>query len=173
MPSLVTYERKRLTEAQYHALGVYITRRRLREEANQNGTTASETDKQTSPSHNDDVAQEAISNSPVKPTVQEIRERKQQELNDIQAQLTELESMLGKLREKKHEFFEEFKRVHSKKHEQRERQMQGFPSPFMHHPGISPGASMMNISPFRPGSESKNILSSVDGLSGIYRIYLQ
>ena len=150
MPSLVTYERKRLTEAQYHALGVYITRKRQREEADQNGTASNDIDKQTSPCQND-IVQEAISNSPVKPSAREIRELKQQELSDIVTQLAELESMLNTLKEKKHEFFEELKGlVHSKKHaEEREKQMQGFPSPFLHHPGISPGAAM--ISPFRPG----------------------
>jgi hypothetical protein len=150
MPSLITYERKRLTEAQYNALGSYITRKKERKEAIQNGTTADDIDKQTSP-----ISQDVIPNSPVKPTAREIREQKQQELNDIQAQLAELESMLSKLKEKKHEFFEIVKLslVDSKKHKEKEKQMQGFPSPFMHHPGISPGAAMINISPFRPGSQ--------------------
>jgi flagellar motility protein MotE (MotC chaperone) len=158
MPSLVTYERKRLTEAQYHALGVYITRKRLREEANQNGTASSETDKQTSPSC-DDVVEEVISKSPAKPSAREVREQKQQELNDVLAQLADLESTLNNLKEKKHEFFEELKGlVHSKKHEEKEKQMQGFPSPFIQHPGISPGAAMMNIFPFRPGSAQSVIV---------------
>ena len=154
MPSLITYERKRLTDAQYHALGAYIVRKRLKEETIENGNTTNvDNDKQGSPSCNG-TAEEAISNSSVKPTAREIREQKQQELKDIQAQLAELETMLAKLKDKKHELFEEFKSlVPCKKHEEKERQMQGFPSPFMHHPGISPGATMMNVPMYRPGSQ--------------------
>jgi hypothetical protein len=99
------------------------------------------------------VVEEVISKSPAKPSAREVREQKQQELNDVLAQLADLESTLNNLKEKKHEFFEELKGlVHSKKHEEKEKQMQGFPSPFIQHPGISPGAAMINISPFRPGS---------------------
>ena len=151
MPSLVRYERKRLTEAQYHALGVYITRKRQREEAKENGTNDVD-NKQSSSACNNEI-EEDIPKSPPKPTAREIREQKQRELNDIRRQLTELEALLSKLKEQKHELFEEVKSslVHSKKHEEKERQMQGFPSPFVHHPGMNPGPPMMNVSPFRPG----------------------
>ena len=155
MPSLITYERKPLTDAQYHALGTYIARRRLKEGTteNLNGNTANgDNDKQTSPSCNG-TAEEAVSNSPVKPTAREIREQKRQELKDIQAQLRELETTLAKLKDKKHELFEEFKSVDKK------RQIQVFPSPFIHHSVISAGVPMMNDQMHRPGSE--NGLSAV------------
>lgn len=142
MPTLITYERERLSEAQYQALGVYFARKRLKERANENGVS----------SHTDGENTTNIQDAtPAKPSAEEIREKKEKSLNDTKEKLAELESMLCKLKEKKHELFEELKLslVHSKK--EKERQMQPcFPSPFMPHP-ISPGAAMMNVPTFRPG----------------------
>ncbi|XP_028406356.1 pollen-specific leucine-rich repeat extensin-like protein 1 [Dendronephthya gigantea] len=149
MPSLITYERKHLTEAQYRALGSYIARKRLKEDTYENGIASSDVpvDNQTLP---EEETLDIEPKSPVKPSPRQIRMEKEKELNSVQTELAELETMLVKLKEKKHELFEEVKSLVNKEREAKETQMHGYLSPFMHHPGIGPGPGMM-ISPFRPG----------------------
>ena len=151
MPSLITYERRHLTEAQYRALGAYIGRKRLKEGTYENGIGSRDVrvDNQTV---SEEESRDVQPKSPVKPSPRQIRMEKEKELNNVQTELAELETMLAKLKEKKHELFEEVKSLVNKEREAKEQQMHAYLSPFMHHPGISPGAGMMN-SPFRPGNQ--------------------
>lgn len=157
MPALIKYERKPLTVAQICAVRDYIARKKLKEQN-------SDTNGVASPSENDakDVEccseAELVVNSPVTPSgpsAKELREEKERRLKDVSDSLAELECTLDGLKQKKHELFEEFKSLLSSENEskkqslERERQLHGFPSPFLAQ-SMGQGA-LLNISPYRPG----------------------
>lgn len=162
MPALVKYERKSLTLPQLIALKDYIKRKRLNEESlNTNGVEGAPENGQEEPECPLELepTAEAIAvtpSPPPAPSAKELREEKERSLNDVSKQLQELEQVLVGLKEKKHELFEEFKSLLSSKKSENEskkqageRQMLGFPPPFMGQ--LTGQGTLMNVSPYRPG----------------------
>ena len=132
MPSLITYERKSLTDSQYHALGVYFTKKRQREREKKRENESSSLEQPTTSTETTELNDEEKIDSPPsakKPTAKERREEMQKDLDDVEKQLEELETTLASLEKQKHELFEELKGlVHNKKHEEKEKQFSTAPS---------------------------------------------
>ncbi|XP_046857315.1 protein enabled homolog [Xenia sp. Carnegie-2017] len=132
MPSLITYERKSLTDSQYHALGVYFTKKRQREREKKRENESSSLEQPTTSTETTELNDEEKIDSPPsakKPTAKERREEIQKDLDDVEKQLEELETTLASLEKQKHELFEELKGlVHNKKHEEKEKQFSTAPS---------------------------------------------
>ena len=162
MPALVKYERKSLTLPQLIALKDYIKRKRLNEESlNTNGVERAPENGQQEPECSLELEPkaEAIAvtpSPPPAPSAKELREEKERSLNDVSKQLQELEQVLVGLKQKKHELFEEFKSLLSTKKSENEskkqageRQMLGFPPPFMGQ--LTGQGTLTNVSPYRPG----------------------
>lgn len=161
MPALIKYERKSLTLPQLIALRDYIKRKRLNEESlNANGVERGAENGQQDPECLSELEPKAeVSNitptPPPAPSAQELREEKERSLNDVSKQLQELEKVLDSLKQKKHELFEEFKSLLSKKKSENESKKQagerfGFPPPFMGQ--LTGQGTLTNVSPYRPGT---------------------
>ena len=146
MPALVKYERKSLTLPQLIALKDYIKRKRLNEESlNTNGVEGAPENGQEEPECPLELEPkaEAIAVTPSPPPAPSAKELRE-------------EQVLVGLKEKKHELFEEFKSLLSSKKSENEskkqageRQMLGFPPPFMGQ--LTGQGTLMNVSPYRPG----------------------